>query len=86
MTKQKDVQGGGTVKVSKTLLKTAARYVARLQRGERIMRDAHGRMNWSDGRSVGRKTVSHMLQTGELRELDADLFGNRSRGQTLGIE
>ena len=74
------------MKVSKTLLKTAARYVARLKRGERIMRDAHGRMNWSDGRSVGRKTVQHMLSTGQLRELDTDLFGNRSRGQTLGIE
>lgn len=42
-------------------------------------------MNWSDGRSVGRKTVQHMLATGELRELDTDLFGDASRSQTLGI-
>lgn len=76
------VQGG--VKVSKTLLKTAARYLARIKSGERIMRDAHGKMHWTDGRSVGRKTVSHMLETGDLAELDTDLFGDYSRGQTLG--
>lgn len=74
------------MKVSKTLLKTAARYLARLRAGERIMRDAHGRMQWADGRSVGRKTVSHMINEGTLQELDTDLFGDRSRGQTLGVE
>lgn len=74
------------MKVSATLLKAAARYLARLKRGERIMRDAQGRLNWSDGRSVGRKTVSYMLDSGQLRQLDTDLFGDPARGQTLGIE
>lgn len=50
------------------------------------MRDAHGRMQWADGRSVGRKTVSHMINEGTLQELDTDLFGDRSRGQALGVE
>lgn len=74
------------MKVSKTLLKTAARYLARLRAGERIMRDAQGRMQWTDGRNVGRKTVAHMINEGTLQELDTDLFADRSRGQTLGID
>lgn len=72
--------------VSKTVLKAAARYQARLRTGERIMRDASGRMQWACGHSVGRKTVDYMLDTGLLHQLDTDLFGDRSRGQTLGRE
>jgi len=49
------------------------------------MRDANGRLQWADGKSVGAKTIHHMLSTGEIRELDADLFGDFSRGQTLGL-
>ena len=82
----KNAAGGGHVKVSKTLLKTAPRNLARLRAGERNMRDAHGRMRWADGRTVGRKTVAHMINEGTLQELDTDLFGDRSRGQTLGVE
>jgi hypothetical protein len=43
-------------------------------------------MQWADGRTVGRKTVAHMINEGTLQELDTDLFGDRSRGQTLGVE
>lgn len=50
------------------------------------MRDANGRLQWASGKPVGNKTVNHMLETGQLRELDTDLFGDRSRGQTLGVE
>jgi len=71
--------------VSKTLLKTAGRYLTRLRKGEVVMRDANGRLQWADGKSVGAKTIHHMLSTGEIRELDADLFGDFSRGQTLGL-
>ena len=48
------------------------------------MRDAAGRLQWASGRPVGRKTVHHMLTTGDLVQLDTDLFGDYSRGQTLG--
>lgn len=77
-------RGGGNV--SKALLKTAARYLNRLRSGERIMRDANGRLQWASGKSVGPKTVRHMLTVGQIEELDTDLFGERSRGQTLGLE
>lgn len=72
-------------KVSGTILKTAHRYIARMQRGEKIMRDAAGKLQWSSGKSVGRKTVGMMLSAGLIRELDTDLFGDRSRGQTIGL-
>jgi hypothetical protein len=71
--------------VSKTLLKTEARYLMRLRNGERIMRDAQGGMQWSDGKSLGAKTVEYMLSVGSLHELDTDLFGDKSHGQTLGL-
>lgn len=72
-------------KVSKTLLKTADRYLAKMRKGGRIMRDADGRMQWTDGRRVGPKTVRYMLSEGTISELDTDLFGDRSRGQTIGL-
>lgn len=72
-------------KVSKTLLKTADRYLARMRKGERIMRDANGRLQWASGKRVGPKTVLHLLSEGQIAELDTDLFGNRSRGQTIGL-
>lgn len=50
------------------------------------MRDANGRLYWTCGKPVGPKTVGHMLTVGQIEELDTDLFGERSRGQTLGIE
>jgi len=53
--------------------------------GGKIMRDAGGKMQWTDGKSVGQATVTYMLQNGLLQELDTDLFGDKSRGQTLGI-
>ena len=77
---------GGGVKASKTILKTAARYVARISAGERIMRDASGRLQWASGNAVGLRTVEYMLQTDQLQQLDADLFGSRAHGQTLGVE
>lgn len=77
---------GTTSVASKTIAKAVARYRARLLAGERIMRDATGRMSWANtGRPVARKTVHHMLEAGELAQLDADLFGNFNRGQTLGV-
>lgn len=72
-------------KVSKTLLKTADRYLARMRKGERILRDANGRLQWASGKSVGVKTINHMLSQGQIIELDADLFGDFRRGQTLGV-
>jgi hypothetical protein len=72
-------------KVSKTLVKTASRYMARLQRGEKIMRDSRGQLQWADGKPLGEKTVRWMLGEGQIAELDTDLFGDRHRGQTLGL-
>lgn len=69
---------------SKSILRAADRYQARLARGERIMRLADGRLQWASGQSVGRKTVRHMMDNGLLAQLDSDLFGDPSRGQTLG--
>ena len=71
--------------VSKTVLKTATRYLNRIRAGEHIMRDAGGRLQWASGKSVGQKTVRYMLGAGLIFELDTDLFGDRSRGQTLGL-
>lgn len=48
------------------------------------MRDANGRLQWASGKSVGRKTVSYLMEMGLVVQLDADLFGDPSRGQTLG--
>ena len=72
--------------MSKTLLKTASRYLVRLRKGEMIMRDASNRLQWASGAPVGPKTVRHMLVTGEIAELDTDLFGDPSHGQTLGVD
>lgn len=73
-------------KVTKTLLKTAARYLDRLNGGERILRDAAGVLQWASGRPVGPKTVRYMLRTGQIHELDTDLFGVYAFGQTIGID
>lgn len=49
------------------------------------MRDANGRLQWADGRNVGAKTVSYMLDENMIVSLDADLFGDPERGQTIGV-
>jgi len=75
----------GVAKVSKAITRTAGRYLARMAAGERIMRDASGRLQWASGRSVGGKTVSYLMEMGLVIQLDTDLFGDPSRGQTLGL-
>lgn len=72
-------------KIPKGILKTIDRYVARMRRGEKIMRDATGKIQWSSGKPVGRKSVAIMLDAGIIRPLDTDLFGDYSRGQTIGL-
>lgn len=72
-------------KVPAARLKAAARYLARLRQGERIIRDSRGQLQWAGGESVAPKTVEYLLERGELHELDTDLFGDRHRGQTLGL-
>ena len=74
------------MKVSKTIIKAASSYLSRVRSGERIMRDAAGHLQWSSGKPVGRKTLEYMLSNGRISELDTDLFGDFSRGQTLGID
>lgn len=70
--------------VSKAILKTADRYLSRMNRGERILRDSCGRVQWADGKPVGGKTLQYLLDQGLARELDTDLFGDPHRGQTIG--
>lgn len=72
-------------KISKGILKAADRYMKRMRQGERIMRDANGRVQWASGKPVGAKTVRYMLDQGQAVEMDTDLFGDRSRGQTIGL-
>ena len=73
--------------VSKHLLKTAARYRRRIDKGDYIVRHADGRMFWqSNGRPAGAKTVKHMIERRELFERDTDIFGDFSHGQTVGRE
>lgn len=72
-------------KVSKTITKTADKYLKRLRAGERIMRDSTGTLQWASGKPVGAKTVRYLLDTGAIRQLDTDLFGDASRGQTIGL-
>lgn len=74
------------LKVAKSTVKAALRYRERLSRGDVIMRDAAGRMQWASGKSVAPRTVRYMLDQGQIFELDTDLFGDRSRGQTIGKE
>jgi len=71
--------------VSKTLLKTTAKYLVRMRRGERLMRDANGRIQWASGKPAGSRTIRHMLEAGLICPLDTDLFGDPFRGQTLGL-
>lgn len=82
MPKADNIRGG----VTKTLRKTAARYLARVRAGELIMRDAAGRLQWACGKPVGRKTVQHMIETGQLHQLDTDIFGDFDRGQSIGLD
>jgi len=72
-------------KVSKTTLKTASKYIERMKRGEKIIRDSAGRIQWGSGRPVGRKTLTFMMEHGLVGPLDTDLFGDPSRGQTIGL-
>lgn len=72
-------------KVSKGILKTADRYIARMKRGEKIMRDSRGRMQWADGRNVGPTTIRYLMDNHLIAPLDTDLFGDFSRGQTIGL-
>lgn len=74
-----------TEKVSKTLTKTAQKYLSRMAGGERILRDANGKLQWASGKRVGAKTVAYLMGEGQICELDTDLFGDFSRGQTLGL-
>lgn len=78
-----EAQQGG-VKVSKAITKTAGRYLDRMAKGERIMRDATGRLQWASGKSVGARTLRYLMEMGLVVQLDTDLFGDFSRGQTLG--
>jgi hypothetical protein len=71
-------------KISPSVLKTSARYLDKMRKGARILRDANGRLQWADGKHVGAKTVQFMLSEGQIAELDTDLFGDRSHGQTIG--
>lgn len=48
------------------------------------MRDSAGRIQWANGRRAGVKAVAHLIEQGEAIVLDADLFGDRARGQTIG--
>lgn len=72
-------------KVSKGILKAADRYLARLRGGEFIMRTSRGEIQWADGRPLGLKTIEYMLAEHMIAPLDTDLFGDRSRGQTIGL-
>lgn len=72
-------------KVSKGILKAADKYLARMRRGEKIVRDSRGRLQWADGRNVGPTTVRYLMENKLIAELDTDLFGDRSRGQTIGL-
>lgn len=55
-----------------------------MAKGERIMRDATGCLQWASGRSVGRRTMDYLMEMGLVVQLDTDLFSDPSRGQTLG--
>lgn len=70
---------------SKTTLKTAEKYLARMRAGEKMMRDSRGRIQWADGRNVGGVTLNYLMSQGLIKPLDTDLFGDSTRGQTIGI-
>lgn len=73
--------------ITKATLKAASRYRSRLAAGDFIIRDAAGRMHWhSTGRQAAANTVRFMIERGQLFERDTDIFGDRSRGQTIGKE
>lgn len=73
------------VKIPKGVLKTAARYMGRLEAGKKIIRTSDNRVMWDDGRAVGRRTLAYMLQERMIVPHDTDLFGDPTRGQTLGL-
>ena len=73
--------------VNRSLVRAAARYRQRLAAGDFIIRDASGRMHWhQSGRAAATKTVNFMIESRQLFERDTDIFGDRSRGQTIGKE
>jgi len=65
--------------------KVWTRYIERCRAGQRIMVRSSGDMSWSDGRSVSANVVRELLSRGDLRRLDADLFGDPEHGQTIGL-
>lgn len=72
-------------KISKSTLKTAGRYIARMRNGEKMMRDSRGKVQWADGRNVGPVTLAYLMDNRLIKPLDADLFGDTTRGQTIGL-
>jgi hypothetical protein len=72
-------------KVPAARLKAAARYMARLRGGEKIMRDACGRLQWASGKPLAPRTVEYLLEQRQICEIDTDLFGDPRHGQTLGL-
>lgn len=72
-------------KVSKRIINTADRYIARMRNGDKIMRDSCGKLQWASGKPVGAKTVAYLFEQHIIRPLDTDLFGDASRGQTIGL-
>lgn len=73
-------------KVSKRTLKTADRYIDRMRKGEKLMRDSNGRIQWADGKNVGPVTLKYMMDEKIIKPLDTDLFGDPTRGQTIGLQ
>jgi len=44
-------------------------------------------MHWQgSGRAAAVNTVRFMIEGGQIFERDTDIFGDRSRGQTIGRE
>lgn len=72
-------------KVSKRTLKTAERYIARMQKGEKMMRDSTGKVQWADGKPIGPVTYQYLVAERIIKPLDTDLFGDATRGQTIGL-
>ena len=69
----------------KRTINTADRYINRLRKGERIMRTSAGKIMWDNGKRISLATVDYMLTEGMIVQLDTDLFGDLSRGQTIGL-
>jgi hypothetical protein len=63
----------------------ANHYLKRLIEGERILRRASGHIQWASGRKISRPALDYLMSIGIAANLDADLFGEKSRGQTIGL-